>query len=91
MKDSKAEAEKSQQEIQGAKKIAAGKTFFIQSKHVEEAFLLLTRILSSPGAFANLPRSVLDAAQFYRAKEGELNREAVLVPVCWGQTPNASE
>ena len=41
MKDAKAEAEKAQQEIQAAKKIAAGKTFFMQSKHVEEVFLLL--------------------------------------------------
>ena len=43
-KDAKAEVERAQQEIQEAKKIAAGKKFFMQSKHVEEAFLLLTRI-----------------------------------------------
>ena len=55
IKDAKAEAERSQQEIQEAKKIAAGKKFFMQSKHVEEAFLLLTRVRSSPGAFADLP------------------------------------
>ena len=42
MKDAKSKAEKAQQEIQEAKKIAAGKKFFMQSKHVEEAFLLLT-------------------------------------------------
>ena len=42
----------------------------MQSKHVEEAFLLLTRIRSSPGAFADLPCSVPDAAEFYRAQEG---------------------
>ena len=42
MKDAKAEAEKAQQEIQEAKKIAAGKKFFMQTKHMEEAFLLLT-------------------------------------------------
>ena len=70
VKDAKAEAEKAQQEIQAAKKIAAGKTFFMQSKHVEEAFLLLTRIRSSPGAFADLARSVSDAVEFYRAEEG---------------------
>ena len=91
MKDAKAEAKKAQQEIQAAKKIAAGKTFFMQSKHVEETFLLLTRIRSSPGAFADLPRSVSDAAVFYRAQEGSFNGEAVLVPVCWGRTSNASE
>ena len=33
-------------------------------------FLLLTRIQRSPGAFADLPRSVSDAAEFYRAQEG---------------------
>ena len=70
VKDAKAEAEKAQQEIQAAKKIAAGKTFFMQSKHVEEMFLLLTRIRSSPGAFADLPHSISDAAEFYRAEEG---------------------
>ena len=70
MKDAKAEAEKAQQEIQAAKKIAAGKTFLMQSKHVEEAFLLLTRIRSSPGAFVDLRRSVSDAAEFYHAEEG---------------------
>ena len=42
----------------------------MQSKHVKETFLLLTRIWSSPGAFADLPHSISDAAEFYRAKEG---------------------
>ena len=58
VKDAKAEAEKAQQEIQDSKKIAAGKKFFMQSKHVEEAFLLLTRIRSSPGAFADESASI---------------------------------
>ena len=53
-----------------AKKIAAGKAFIMQSKHVEETFLLLTRIRSSLGAFADLPHSISDAAEFYRALEG---------------------
>ena len=70
VKDAKAEAQKALQEIQVAKKIAEGKAFFMQSKHVEESFLLLTRIRSSPGAFADLPRSISDAAEFYRAEEG---------------------
>ena len=52
------------------KKIAAGKAFIMQIKHVKETFLLLTRIRSSPGAFADLPCSVSDAAEFYRAEEG---------------------
>ena len=68
--DAKAEAQKALQEIEAAKKIAAGKAFIMQSKHVEETFLLLTQIRSSPGAFADLPRSISDAAEFYRAEEG---------------------
>ena len=42
----------------------------MQSKHVKETFLFLTRVRSSLGAFADLPRSVLDAVEFYRVKEG---------------------
>ena len=62
--DAKAEAQKALQEIHAAKKIAAGKAFIMQSKHVKETFLLLTRIRSSPGAFVDLPRSISDAADF---------------------------
>ena len=69
-KSAKAEAQKALQEIEAMKKIAAGKAFFMQSKHVKVNYLLLTRIRSSPGAFTDLPRSVSDAAAFYRAKEG---------------------
>ena len=64
-KSAKAEAQKALQEIEAMKKIAAGKAFFMQSKHVKVNYLLLTRIWSSPGAFIDLPRSVSDAAQFY--------------------------
>ena len=69
-KSAKAEAQKALQEIDAMKKIAAGKAFCMQSKHVKVNYLLLTRIRSSPGAFADLPRSVSDAAQFYQAEEG---------------------
>ena len=68
--DTKVEAQKALQEIRTAKKIAEGKAFFMQSKHVEESFLLLTRIRSSPGAFADLPRSISDVTEFYCAEEG---------------------
>ena len=74
-KDAKAEAQKALQEIQAAKKIAAGKAFIMQSKHVEETFLLLTRIRSSPGAFADLPRSISDATEFYCAEEGSFTEK----------------
>ena len=52
------------------KKVAAGKAFNMQSKHVKETFLFLTRVRSSTGAFVDLPRSVLDVVEFYRAEEG---------------------
>ena len=58
-KDAKAEAQKALQEIQAVKKIAAGKTFTIQSKHVKETFLLLTRVRSSPGASQIFPEVCL--------------------------------
>jgi hypothetical protein len=66
------------------KKIAAGKAFFMQSKHVKVNYLLLTRIRSSPGAFADLPRSVSDATAFYRAEEGSSTEK-----VFWSQYAEA--
>jgi len=64
------EAQAALQEIQEAKKITAGKAFKMQSKYAEKQYLLLTRVRSSPGAFADLPRSVSDAAEFYGAEGG---------------------
>ena len=66
------------------KKIAAGKAFFMQSKHINVSYLLLTRIRSSPGAFADLPWSVSDAAAFYRAEEGSSTEK-----VFWSQYAEA--
>ena len=63
--DARAEAQSALQEIQAAKKIAAGKAFIMRSKSVKEMFLLLTRIWSSPGAFLELPCSVSDTTEFY--------------------------
>ena len=80
-KAAKAEAQKALQEIEEIKKLAAGKAFFMQSKHVKVNYLLLTQIRSSPGAFADLPRSASDAAAYYR-RGGGLDREGVLVSVC---------
>ena len=74
-KSAKAEAQKALQEIDAMKKIAAGKAFYMQSKHVKVNYLLLTRIRSSPGAFADLPRSVSDAATFYQAEEGSSTKK----------------
>ena len=47
-----------------------GKAFKMQSKYAEKQYLLLTRVRSSPGAFADLSCSVLDAAEFCRAEGG---------------------
>ena len=69
-KTAKAEAQKALQEIEEMKKIAVGKAFFMQSKNIKVNYLLLTRIRSSLGAFADLPSSVSDATEFYRAEEG---------------------
>ena len=53
-KTAKADAHKSLQEIELVRKIAAGKAFFMQSRHVNVNYLTLTRIRSSPGAFEDL-------------------------------------
>ena len=66
------------------KKIAAGKAFFMQSKHVSVNYLLLTRIRSSLGAFTDLPRSVSNVAAFYRAEEGSSTEK-----VFWSQYAEA--
>ena len=68
--DARVEGQGTLQEIQEARKIAAGKAFIMLSKHVKKGYFLLTQIWSSPGAFADLPRSVFDAAEFFRAEEG---------------------
>ena len=42
----------------------------MQGKYVRKRYLLLTRIWSSLEVFADLLRSVADAAEFFRAEEG---------------------
>ena len=83
-KAAKAEAYKALQEIEAVKKIAAGKAFFMQSKHVSVNYLLLTQIQSSLGAFADLPCSVSDAAAFYQDEEGSSTEK-----VFWSQYAEA--
>src|SRR3989337_883279 len=65
MHEPRVEAQGALQEIQEARKIVAGKAFIMQSKYVKRRYFLLTRIWSCPGAFADLPRSVSDAAEFF--------------------------
>ena len=83
-KSAKAESQKTLQELDEVKKIAAGKAFFMQSKHINVSYLLLTRIRSSPGVFVDLPRSVSNAAAFYRAEEGSSTEK-----VFWSQYAEA--
>ena len=45
-KSAKAESQKTLQELDEVKKIAAGKAFFMQSKHINVSYLLLTRMRS---------------------------------------------
>ena len=68
--DTQVEAQGALQEIHEAKKITVGKAFILQSKYAKKSYLLLTRIWSSPRAFADLPHSVAGAAEFFRAEEG---------------------
>ena len=81
-KSAKAEAQKALQEIEAMKRIAAGKAFFRQSKHVKVNYLLLTQIQSSPGAFANLPPQCIRCRRIIPGRGRELDGEGVLVPVC---------
>ena len=73
--DARVEAQGALHEVQEARKIATGKAFIMQSKYVKKRFLLLTRIWSSPGVLADLPRSVSDTVEFFRAEEGSSTEE----------------
>ena len=42
----------------------------MQSKFVKKRYIFLTRIWSSPGVVADLPRSVADASEFFQGDEG---------------------
>src|SRR3954464_3013783 len=75
---------KALQELEEMKKIATGKAFLMQSRNIKVNYLSLTRIRSSPGAFADLPRSAPAAAAFYRAEEGSSTES-----VFWSQYSEA--
>ena len=70
VKEARVEAQGACRETGEVKQIAAGKTFNMQSKFLRRKYTLLTRIWSSLGAFVDLPRSIADAADFFRAEEG---------------------
>ena len=74
LKDARVDAQGARQEIQEAKQIAASKAFIMQSRYSSKRYILLTRVWSSPGAFADLPSSISDAAAFFQAEEGARQR-----------------
>ena len=66
-KEARTESRAAREEIKQAEQIAAGKPFLLQSKFGSQKYALLTRLWSSPDAFADLPRSAANAAQFFQA------------------------
>ena len=54
----------------------------MQTKYMKKKYFLLTWIRSSPGAFVDLPRSVSDAAEFFRDEEG-----SPMEKLFWSQYP----
>src|SRR3954470_17048678 len=83
-KNAKGEAQRALQELEDMRKIAAGKTFSMQSRNIKVKYLLLTRVRSSPGVFFDLPRSASNAAAFFLS-EGNNSTESVF----WSQYSEA--
>ena len=70
VKEARSEYRAAREEIRQAGEIAAGKPFLLQTKFGGQRYALLNRLWSSPDAFADLPKSAADAAQFFQAQEG---------------------
>ena len=64
------ESRAAREEIKQAEQIAAGKPFHLQSIFGGRRYALLNRLWSAPDAFADLPRSVANAAKYFWAQEG---------------------
>ena len=90
-KHAKAEAQKALQEVEAMRKIAAGKEFCMQSRHIKVNYLLLTRIRSSPGAFHRSSPQRIRCRRILPSRGRQLDEEGVLVSVCSGRTPRALE
>ena len=73
--EARSESRAAREELRQAGQIAAGKPFLLQSKFGDQRYALLNRLWSSPDAFADLPKSAADAAQFYRAQEGHATKK----------------
>ncbi|XBH74699.1 hypothetical protein VPH35_101598 [Triticum aestivum] len=69
-KEARTESRAAREEIKQAKQIAAGKPFLLQSIFGDWRYALLNRLWSATDAFADLPRSATDVAQYFRAQEG---------------------
>ena len=81
-KSAKAESQKTLQELDEVKKIAAGKAFFMQSKHINVSYLLL---YPNPELSRSVRRSSPERVRCRRilsSRGGQLDREGVLVSVC---------
>ena len=68
--DVRSESRSACEEIKKAREIASGKTFLLQSIFGGRKYLGLTGLWSFPGVFVDLLRSSADAAQYFRAQEG---------------------
>ena len=64
-KEARVESRSAREEIQQAKQITAGKACLLQIIFGGQRYALLTRVWSSPDAFADLQRSVADATRFF--------------------------
>lgn len=69
-KEARSESRAAREEIKQAGQIAAGKPFILQSIFGGRRYALLNRLWSAPDAFADLLRSVVDAAQYFQAQDG---------------------
>ena len=74
-KEAQTESWSAREEIRQAEQIAAGKPFLLQSIFGGQRYALLTRLWSSPDAFADLPKSAANATQFFRAQEGHTTKK----------------
>ena len=64
-KAARVESRSAREEIHQAKQIAAGKAFLLQRIFGGQQYVLLTRLWSSIDVFADLPRTTVDATQFF--------------------------
>ena len=69
-KEARTESRAAHEEIKQAKQIAADKPFLLHSIFDGRRYASLNRLWSALDAFADLPRSAADAAQYFRAQEG---------------------